>query len=166
MIYARGYFAVGLCMPRDPKNVAHALRACGGFGAAFLGYSGKRYQRHAADSQKAYRHMPLILSGDAPESILDLVPYDCVPVAVEVDPRAQLLPSYTHPERAFYVMGPEDGSIPEDVIQGCRDVVRIPTRFCLNLAAAMCVLLYDRTAKGTANNAEHRNGVRLQAVSS
>lgn len=166
MIYARGYFAVGLCMPRDPKNVAHALRACGGFGAAFLGYSGVRYQRHAADSQKAYRHMPLLLSGDAPESILSLVPYDCVPVAVEVDPRAQLLPSYTHPERAFYVMGPEDGSIPESVIQGCRDVVRIPSRFCLNLAAAMCVLLYDRSAKGTANNASYERGTRLHAVSS
>lgn len=159
MIVMRGYFAVGLCLPRDPKNVASALRACGAFEAAFLAYSGKRYEKHAADTQKAYRHMPLMRAGDNPGDILDMLPYDCVPVAVEVDDRAQMLHHYRHPERAFYVFGPEDGSIPEDVTMRCRDVVRIPSRFCLNLAAAVNVVLYDRTAKGTVNNARFANGL-------
>lgn len=89
MIVARGYFAVGLCLPRDPKNVASALRACGCFEGAMLAYSGKRYEKHAADTQKAYRHMPLVRAGESPSAILDVLPYDCVPVAVELEARAE-----------------------------------------------------------------------------
>lgn len=161
MITLRGYFAVGLYMPRDPKNVASALRACGAFGAAFLAYSGKRYERHAADTQKAYRHMPLIRCGDDPDSVLDVLPYDCVPVAVEVVDRAIPLQGYTHPERAFYVFGPEDGSISCEVMARCRDVVRIPSDFCLNLAAAVNVVLYDRRGKGALNRTVHSAGVAV-----
>lgn len=164
MIYQRGYFAVGLCLPRDPKNVASALRACGCFEAAFLAYSGKRYEKHAADTQKAYRHMPLMRAGDEPASILDVLPYDCVPVAVELVDGAAPLQHYRHPERAYYVFGPEDGSIPDDVVRRCRDVVRIPSVFCLNLAAAVNVVLYDRVAKGTVNNARFANGIQLGAA--
>lgn len=158
MIVMRGYFAVGLWMPRDPKNVACALRACGCFGAAFLAYSGRRYERHAADTQKAYRHMPLLCAGDEPDRILDVVPYDCVPVAVEIADRAVPLDRYKHPERAYYVFGPEDGSISPSVMEKCRDVVRIPSRFCLNLAAAVNVVLYDRISKGTPTQALFERG--------
>jgi tRNA(Leu) C34 or U34 (ribose-2'-O)-methylase TrmL len=162
MIYARGYFAAGLCLPRDDKNVACALRACGAFDAAFLAYSGKRYQKHAADTQVAWRHMPLILAGDEPADILSALPHACVPVAVEIDARAVPLERYAHPERAFYIFGPEDGSIPEDVITRCADVVRIPSRFCLNLAAAVNVVLYDRAAKRAPNRSLYANGKRLE----
>ena len=161
MNVARGFFAVGLCLPRDPANVAHALRASGCFGAAFLAFSGGRYQRHVIDTQKAYRHMPLINTGCAPDSILDVLPYDCVPVAVEINERAVQLPRYKHPERAYYVLGPEDGSVPDDVVSRCRDVVRIPSRFCLNLAAALCVVLYDRQAKGGYSDQLFSNGVMV-----
>lgn len=41
----------------------------------------------------------------------------------------------------------EDGSLPRDVLAWCRDVVVIPGRHCLNLAAAANVVLYDRAAK-------------------
>lgn len=159
MNYARGYFAVGLCRPRDPANVAHALRASGCFGAAFMAFSGQRYQRHAADTQKTYRHMPLINTGSEPESILSVLPHDCLPVAVEICERAVMLPSYKHHERAYYVLGPEDGSVPDSVVAQCVDVVRIPSRFCLNLAAALCVVLYDRVAKGGYNKQSFTNGV-------
>ena len=42
--------------------------------------------------------MPLINTGCAPDSILDVLPYDCVPVAVEINERAVQLPRYKHPE--------------------------------------------------------------------
>jgi len=161
VISLRGYFAVGLWMPRDPKNVANALRACGCFGAAFLAYSGQRYQRHAADTQKAYRHMPLINTGDEPDNVLNVVPYDCAPVAVEITDRAVPLEHYKHPERAYYVFGPEDGSISPAVMNRCRDVVRIPSRFCLNLAAAVNVVLYDRISKGTPTQALFERGIAV-----
>jgi len=157
----RGYFGVGLCSPRDPANVAVALRACGNFGAAFLAYSGRRYQRHAADTMKAYRSVPLHLAGDEPEDILRMLPFDCVPVAVEVDSRAVPLEHYVHPERALYLLGPEDGSIPESVIKGCRDLVRIPSLTCLNLGIATGVVLYDRVAKRAPNRTPYANGMPL-----
>lgn len=158
MIVFRGYFGVGLCMPRDSKNVACALRACGCFNAAFLAYSGRRYEKHAADAQKAFRHMPLLRAGDEPADILSVLPFACVPVAVEIVERARPLQTYVHPERAYYVFGPEDGSIPDAIMAKCRDVVRIPSRHCLNLAAAVNVVLYDRVSKGTPTNARFENG--------
>jgi tRNA(Leu) C34 or U34 (ribose-2'-O)-methylase TrmL len=158
MIVFRGYFAVALANPRDPKNVAHALRACGAFGSAFLAYSGARYKHSTVDTQKAYRHMPLIHAGAKPEDVLTVIPHDCVPIAVEIAPNAKPLESYTHPERAIYIMGPEDGSLHQDVMDRCKDVVRIRSRYCLNLAAAVNVVLYDRSAKGTPISAAYEHG--------
>lgn len=161
MIVYRGYCAVGLAHPKTPANVGHALRACGAFGAAFLAYTGSRYSKAPTDPQKAFRHMPLLRAGDNPEDVLQLVPYDCIPVAVELTPDARPLERYVHPERAFYIFGPEDGSLGRAVLSRCRDVVQIQSRFCLNLAAAVNVVLYDRVAKGTANNARFENGAPL-----
>lgn len=158
MISLRGYYGVGLCLPRDPKNVACVLRACGCFGAAFCAYSGERYKRHVADTQRAYRHMPLFCAGDDPEDILNVLPYECVPVAVELVEGAIPLASYVHPERAYYIFGPEDGSIPFRVLEKCRDKVIIPSDFCLNLASAAAVVLYDRTAKRAPNRTPYADG--------
>jgi tRNA(Leu) C34 or U34 (ribose-2'-O)-methylase TrmL len=76
-----------------------------------------------------------------------VIPYDCVPVAVERRADAQPLPEYVHPDRAFYIFGPEDGSLGPDVLRWCRDLVVIPTEYSLNLAAAVNIVLYDRIAK-------------------
>lgn len=158
MIVLRGFSAVALANPKDSKNVAHALRACGAFGAAFLTYAGTRYVRSTIDTQKAYRHMPLIQAGDSPEDVLRLLPFDCVPVAVECNGTVSL-ESYAHPERAYYIFGPEDGNLSPAIADACRDVVRIPSVFCLNLAAAVNVVLYDRVAKNTPDRTPHANGV-------
>lgn len=161
MNVARGYFAVHLFNPRDHNNVGCALRACGAFGAAYLSYSGRRYQKHQSDTQKAYRHMPLHhLSTDPSEFS---APYDCVSVAVELVEGATPLQHYTHPERALYVFGPEDGTLPSSILEHCRDRVVIPSLFCLNLAAAVNIALYDRTAKQTNNRTLYANGRPLTA---
>jgi tRNA(Leu) C34 or U34 (ribose-2'-O)-methylase TrmL len=49
----------------------------------------------------------------------------------------------------LYIFGPEDGTIEQDVIDQCDYVVYIPTIGCMNLAATVNVLLYDRLAKVT-----------------
>lgn len=137
----RGFAAIGLYYPRDPANVGSVLRAAGVFGAASVAIEGRRYQRRGTDTMAAYRHLPL-LHGE----LRSLIPFDCVPVAIEVIAGARELPRYAHPERAFYVFGPEDSSLGKDVLSWCRDVVTIPAG-CLNLAAAVNVVLYDRVAK-------------------
>ncbi len=54
-----------------------------------------------------------------------------------------------HPEDAFYVFGPEDGGLPKPVRLLCHRFAVIPTHHCLNLAAAVNVVLYDRRLKRT-----------------
>ena len=143
----RGYAAVGLVAPKTPTNVGSALRAAGVFGAAFVAYTGNRYSRSPTDPQKMYRHLPLIKAGDAPSDLRNVIPFDCVPVAVDLIEGAKALPSYVHPERAFYIFGPEDSTLGRQILDWCRDVIVIPSSGCLNLAAAVNVVLYDRAAK-------------------
>jgi tRNA(Leu) C34 or U34 (ribose-2'-O)-methylase TrmL len=139
----RGYAAVGLHQPKTPANVGSVLRAAGCYGVAMVAKTGNRYRQHGTDTQQAWRHLPLIQCDD----LKLVVPYDCVPVAVELVDGARSLVAYTHPERAFYVFGPEDGTLGASVLGWCRDVIQIPTEYCMNLAATVNVVLYDRLAK-------------------
>jgi tRNA(Leu) C34 or U34 (ribose-2'-O)-methylase TrmL len=77
-----------------------------------------------------------------------IIPLGCTPVAVELVEGARPLPEYTHPDRAIYIFGPEDGSLSEDVRGWCEETIYIPTEGCMNLAATVNVVLYDRMAKG------------------
>jgi tRNA(Leu) C34 or U34 (ribose-2'-O)-methylase TrmL len=143
----RGYACIGLDNPKTPANVGSAMRACGVYGAAQLLFTGNRYkkaQKFVTDPQKSYRHIPLIHVAD----LHDAAPFDCVPVAVDLIPGAIPLTEYKHPERAFYIFGPEDGTLGQQVISWCKDVVYVPTDGCMNLAATVNVVLYDRLAKG------------------
>lgn len=137
------FVAIGLQYPKTPVNVGAVLRAAGCFGVKLIATTGQRYSRAPTDVSAAYRSIPLIQVADLQE----VIPFDCVPVAIELAPNARSLVTYTHPARAFYVFGPEDSSLGKDVLRWCRDVVVIPTNGCLNLAAAVNVVLYDRMAK-------------------
>ena len=140
----RGYAAIGLDHPKSAVNIGTALRAAGCFGAALVVVSGKRYHRVGTDTMKAYRHLPFIQTDD----LWDAVPYDCVPVAVDLVEGASSLYSYVHPERAFYIFGAEDAVLGKRNLDRCRDKVYIPMVFgCLNLGMCVNVVLYDRAAK-------------------
>lgn len=147
MMSARGYAAIGLHRPRDAKNMGEVLRAAGCYGASLVAVAGRRFEHTRTDTQKAWRHMPVIEAAD----LVSVVPFGCAPVAVEFIATARPLPAYTHPERAFYVFGPEDGSLPEALLAQCQDVICIPTHFCMNLAATVNVVLYDRMVKRARN---------------
>lgn len=81
-----------------------------------------------------------------------------VPVAVELVPGAESLVDFEHPENAIYVFGPEDGSLTSVTLRHCHRFVKIPTRHCVNLAAAVYLVLYDRMVKSgpQLELAEHR----------
>lgn len=139
----RGYACIGLVNPKTPANVGGILRASFIYDAAMIAVQGMRYTKHGADTIKAYRHKPLIYAND----LHDVIPYDCIPVAVELIDGAKPLPEYKHPERAFYIFGPEDGTLGKSVTGWCRDVVMVPGNACMNLAATVNVVLYDRMSK-------------------
>lgn len=149
---ARGFAAVGLDNPKSPVNVGGALRAAGCFGAAMVAMSGHRFTRAPTDVQKQWRLTPVVQTDD----LHSIIPFDCVPVAVDLVDGAQSLFDYKHPERAFYVFGAEDATLGKRVLSWCRDVVYVPMDTgCLNLAMAVNVVLYDRAMKQR-REASHR----------
>lgn len=140
----RGYSAIGLYHPKTAINVGSVLRAAQCYGSSLVAYTGQRYKNSATDTMKAYRHLPLIKVDD----LFSIIPHDCVPVAVDLLDDARNLVHYTHPERAFYIFGPEDGTLGKTITSRCRDKVYVPMDGCMNLAACVNVVLYDRMAKG------------------
>ena len=75
----------------------------------------------------------------------DLVlPQGCRLVGVELLDDAIDLPSFNHPQRAAYVLGPEMGSLSPALLARCDHVVKIPTLFCVNVAMAGAIVMYDR----------------------
>lgn len=139
----RGFAAIGLVQPKNSINVGHVLRAAGAFGASMVAVTGSRIKgSYLTDTEAVRRHLPLLFV----PNLRDVIPHDCVPIAIELIEGAKPLPTFPHPPRGFYIFGPEDGSLGASVLSWCRDVVRVPAG-CLNLAAAVNVVLYDRLVK-------------------
>lgn len=138
-----GYACVALSNPKTPANVGHVLRAAYAYGAAMVLYSGNRYKRTAVDTPCAYLQIPLVHAYD----LRGAIPFDCIPVAVELVSSARNLIEFTHPDRAFYVFGAEDATLGHAVLGWCKHVIYVPTSICMNLSACVNVVLYDRLAK-------------------
>lgn len=138
----RGYSAIGMYNPKDPINYGNTMRAAGCFSVSLVVTEGKRFKQMPQDTQSSWKHIPVVEG-----MLMDCNPYGAVPVAVEIRDDARCLTTFQHPERAYYVFGPEDGSLPNRIVDRCSAIVTIPTVQCLNLNAAICILLYDRLMK-------------------
>ena len=137
-----------LINPKFEENVAGALRACSAFCESELRWSGNRF---SLDSRKGRirREFRMRTYHDVIMRHMDR-PLDAacgVPVAVELVDGAEDLTYFKHPKEATYVFGPEDGDIPPQILRCCHRFVRIPTRHCINLSAAVNVVLADRVMK-------------------
>jgi tRNA(Leu) C34 or U34 (ribose-2'-O)-methylase TrmL len=140
---------IGLTNPKSPTNVGAVMRASGCYQVSGVFYTGERYSRAAkfnTDTKSVTNKIPLV----GVDNFLDNIPTDAKIVCVELVEGAIPLPEYQHPEKAFYIFGPEDGTISQDVVERADAVVYIPTIGCMNLAATVNVLLYDRLAKSQA----------------
>lgn len=141
--------SLGLVNPKSPQNVGSILRAAGCFGAQGIFYTGGRYGRakqHITDTKDMQSVIPLL---ECSNIMAPRFSHQVSKVAVELVIGAAPLPDFIHPVNAFYIFGPEDGSLSQQVIDQCDAVIYIPTRGCLNLAATVNVLLYDRMVKST-----------------
>lgn len=141
---------IGLINPKSPDNVSSVMRAAGNFRVDSVIYTGKRYPRALMRNpdipdmrRKVGQSIPLFET----TCLLDAVPANMTVVCVELAENAIALPEFEHPENAFYIFGPEDGTISQDVIDRADAVVYVPTVGCMNLAASVNVLLYDRFTK-------------------
>jgi tRNA G18 (ribose-2'-O)-methylase SpoU len=141
---SRGYFGIGVEGVSKSVNVGALLRTAHAFGAAFCFMVGAGFDARAgrlADTADTPEHVPLWRFEDCDSLSL---PQRCVMVGVELLDDATDLPSFRHPVNAAYVLGPERSGLSPAMLRHCRHVVRIPTRFALNLAVAGALVLYDR----------------------
>ena len=141
---SRGFCAIGVMHSKTPQNIGTLLRSAHAFGAAFVFTVGQRYSPQCSDTTKAWRHVPLF----AFTSVDDLrhhLPYSCPLIGVELDESATALPRFAHPETACYLLGAEDRGLTADERAACHRLVQIPgAAYCLNVAVAGSVILYDR----------------------
>lgn len=137
---------IGLINPKSPSNVGAVIRAAGCYQVSVIHYTGVRYGRAAkfnTDTKDMGQVIPLIKV----ETLLEGIPKATKIVCVELVEGAIPLPEYQHPDNAIYIFGPEDGTISQSVIDKADAVVYVPTIGCMNLAATVNVVLYDRMAK-------------------
>jgi tRNA(Leu) C34 or U34 (ribose-2'-O)-methylase TrmL len=136
--------AVILINPKSAHNVGKALRAASIFGDKSLVWTGTRVDLSQYDRLPREERMKVeFRAHDRP---FDLFP-DAVPVCIELLETAECLTTFAHPADPVYVFGPEDGSVPPVIRRHCHKFVYIPAYHCLNLSAAVDVVLYDRMAK-------------------
>ncbi len=141
----RGYFAVGVEGISKARNLGAVMRTAHAFGASFV-FSIKAEDRAREMFQTDTAKTTLNIPYYAWDSVDDLLlPKNCQLVGVELTDDAIELPSFRHPRAAAYVMGPERGSLSSEMQARCAHIIKIPTRFCVNLSVAAAIALYDRT---------------------
>lgn len=139
----RGYFGIGAEGISKPMNLGNLMRSAHAFGASFVFTVGAHHtiRDPRSDTSKTSEQLPYY----AWETVADMaLPRHCQLVGIELTGDAIELPSFRHPRNAAYVLGPEMGELSEEMLQRADFVVKIPTRFCINVQIAGAVVMYDR----------------------
>ena len=95
----------------------------------------------ASDTSVAFNSLPVQLYDSVAQFTL---PVGCRLIGIEITPDAVDLPSFTHPLAAAYVLGAERDSLSPALQERCDFIVKMPTKFCVNLAVAGAIVMYDR----------------------
>jgi tRNA G18 (ribose-2'-O)-methylase SpoU len=140
----RGYFGIGVEGISKPMNLGSLFRTAHAFNASFVFTVAAAFDRAEAaraDTSDTPGNLPLY---EFPDLASLRLPRDCELVGIEIMDDAVELPSFRHPRAAAYVLGPERGALSPGMVKLCSHVVKIPTRFSINLALAGALVMYDR----------------------
>ena len=141
----RGYFGIGVESVSKSMNVGSLFRSAHAFGASFVFTVGAHYVRkmgEKADTSETPNHVPFYRFPN-PKSLV--LPDGCDLIGIEFLDNAADLPSFRHPHRAAYILGPERGSLSSAILERCVYTVKIPTKFCVNIGVAAAIAMYDRS---------------------
>lgn len=140
----RGYFAIGAEGMSKPMNLGALMRTANAFGASFV-FSVAAADRlkvaYKADTSKTFESVPYY-QWDTIDQIA--LPKGCQMVGIELTEDAITLPEFRHPRSAAYVLGRERGDLSPEMLARCDHVVKIPTKFCINVSLAGALVMYDR----------------------
>jgi len=141
----RGYFGVGVQGISKPYNLGAVLRTAHAFGASFaftLEAHHTAREINRTDTSRSDAHLPFYQWNTEADLVL---PKNCQLVGIELTPHSIDLPSFRHPTNCAYILGPEKGSLSPSLQKRCDHIVKIPTKFCINVSLACALTLYDRT---------------------
>lgn len=139
----KGYFGIGIEGVSKPMNMGNLVRSAHAFGASFIFTVNAHYRVRDArsDTSKTHELVPWYDWEDVPAMAL---PKQCQLVGIELIDSAIALPSFRHPRRAAYVLGPERGNLSDEMLSQCNHVIQIPSSFCVNVQIAGAIVMYDR----------------------
>jgi tRNA G18 (ribose-2'-O)-methylase SpoU len=139
----RGYFGIGVERISKAMNAGTLFRSAHAFDASFAFTIDACYnpERTASDTAKTPGQLPFYQFASAAELRL---PDGCKLVGIELMDAAEDLPSFRHPPRAAYVLGPERGRLSDGLLARCDKLVKIPTKFSINLGVCGAIVMYDR----------------------
>ena len=141
---SRGYFGIGVHRPKTAENIGTLWRSAFILGASSIFTIGHRYKWQPTDTMKTFRHLQFY---EYPDWKNFLLPRDCVLVGVENTADARSIVDFKHPERAIYILGSEDKGLPESILKECNYIIKIQGEYCLNVATAGSIIMYDRQVK-------------------
>ena len=140
----KGYFAIGAEGISKPMNLGALMRTANAFGASFV-FSVKAEDRtkiaYKSDTSRTFKSVPYYQWESIEEMVL---PRECQMVGVELTDDAVDLPEFRHPRMAAYVLGPERGNLSAAMQDRCDHIIKIPTKFCINVSLAGALVMYDR----------------------
>ena len=140
----RGYFGIGMEGVSKAMNLGALMRTANAFGASFfftVDAEPRLRDIYRSDTSKSAEAMPFYQWDTVADMVL---PRAARLVGVELTDDAIALPAFAHPKSAVYVLGRERGSLSEAMQDRCEFIVKIPTRFCLNVGLAGALVMYDR----------------------
>ncbi len=140
----RGYFGIGIEGVSKQYNAGNLFRTAHAFGASFVFTVNAQYSKtkgNKSDTSKMQEHTPFYAFSDLDDMLL---PKDCQLVGIELTDDAVELPSFRHPTRAAYILGPERSSLSPATIEKCDHIIKIPMKFCINVGTAGALVMYDR----------------------
>jgi tRNA G18 (ribose-2'-O)-methylase SpoU len=139
----KGYFGVGVEGVSKPMNLGNLVRIAHAFDASFFFSIAPRLKLSGAhsDTSNAEGQLPFY-SFEHPSDFR--LPLGCRLVGVEITDDAVELPRFRHPNRCAYIFGAERYSLSPQMLAACEFVVKIPTRFSINVGMAGAIVLYDR----------------------
>ena len=139
----RGYFEIGVYHVKSKCNIGTLWRSAYQLGAAGIFTIGRRYTGQASNTCKAERHIPLRHYTDWEEFCVGR-PLGAQLVGIEMGGRS--LSTFTHPQRAIYLLGAEDHGLPDGIIRHCQHVVSLDAvrQASYNVSVAGSIVMYHR----------------------
>jgi len=140
----RGYFGIGVEGITKESNLGNLARTAHAFGANFFFtvapiVSVKKVR--SVDTSSAFDSVPY----NQYDTLDDFkLPHGCQLVGVELVEDSIELPSFRHPTRAAYILGPEMGNLSDAAQARCDHIIKIPMHFCINVGVCGAIVMYDR----------------------